>query len=64
MVYEWEFQPFIELESPSFKDALYQDCLKLAQWFWKKIFLISSMYFCYFVIIFLGKGQRRSFEQT
>ena len=36
----------------------------MAQWFWKKIFLISSMYFCYFVIIFLGKGQRRSFEQT
>ena len=57
MVYEWEFQPFIELESPSSKDALYQDCLKLAQWFWRKDFLISSMYFCYFVFISLGKGQ-------
>ena len=26
------------LESPSSKDALCQDCLKLAQWFWRRIF--------------------------
>ena len=27
-----------KLESPSAKDALYQDWLKLAQWFWRRIF--------------------------
>ena len=41
-----------KLESPSPKDALCQDWLKLAQWFWRKDFLISSMYFCDFVFIF------------
>ena len=48
-----------KLESPSSKDALCQDWLKLAQWFLeKRIFKkkIPSMYFRYFVIISLGKG--------
>ena len=40
-----------KLESPSPLDALCQDCLKLAQWFWRRgFFKILSMYFCYFVI--------------
>ena len=34
-----------KLESPSPKDALFQDCLKLAQWFWRREF-------CYFINIF------------
>ena len=42
-----------KLESPSPKDALCQVWLKFAQWFWRRrLFLISSRYFCYFVIIF------------
>ena len=38
-------------ESPSPKDALCQDWVKLAQWFWRRRFLNLSMYFHYFVII-------------
>ena len=39
-----------KLESPSTKNALCQAWLKLAQWFWRRrLFLISSMYFHYFV---------------
>ena len=38
-------------ESPPAKGALCQVWLKLAQWFWRRFFLISSMYFCYFLII-------------
>ena len=45
-----------KLESPSPKDALCQVLLKLAQWFWgRRFFLISTMYFPYFVIIFHWK---------
>ena len=40
-----------KLESPSPKDALCQVWLKLAQWFLRRSFFISSMYFRYFVII-------------
>ena len=40
-----------KLEPPSSKDALCQVWLKLAQWFWKRRFLISSMLFHYFIII-------------
>ena len=40
------------LESTSLKDALCQVWLKLVQWFLRRrFFLISSMYFCYFLII-------------
>ena len=39
------------LESPTPKNALCQVWLALTQWFWRGIFLISSMYFCYFIII-------------
>ena len=54
-----EFSPFgkggglhlNKLESPSPKDALCQVWLKLAQWFLRRSFFISSMYFRYFVII-------------
>ena len=39
-----------KLESPSPKDALCQVGMKLALWFWRRrFFLISSMYFHYFV---------------
>ena len=48
-----------KLESPSPKDALCQDRLKLIQWLWRRL-----MYFYYFVIIPLGKGCDPSFEQT
>ena len=40
-----------KLESPSPKDALCQVWLKITQWFWRRIFFMSSMYFHYFVII-------------
>ena len=40
-----------KLGSPSFKDALCQVWLKLVQWFLRRFFKISSMYFRYFVII-------------
>ena len=43
---------FLNLEPPSPKDALCPVCLKLALWFWKEDFKISSMYFCYFVLEF------------
>ena len=41
----------LNLESLSPKDALCQVWLQLAQWFWRKRFLISSMYLCHFVIV-------------
>ena len=45
-----------KLESPSPRDALCQVWLKFAQWFCRRrLFLISSRYFCYFVIIFPQK---------
>ena len=37
-----------KLETPSPKDALCQVWLKLAQWLWRRRFLISSKYFRYF----------------
>ena len=40
-----------KLESPSPKNALCQDWLKLAHWFWRSEFFISSIYFHYFVLI-------------
>ena len=40
-----------KLKSPSPKDALCQVWLKLGHTFWRRIFLISSMYLRYFVII-------------
>ena len=41
-----------KLEYPSPKEALCQVWLNLAQWFWRRrFFLISSIYFHYFVII-------------
>ena len=41
-----------KLGSPSQKEVLCQVWLKLVQWFLRRrVFLISSMYFCYFVII-------------
>ena len=44
--FNWQF------ESTSPKDSLCQVWLKLSQWFWgRRFFLISSMYFPYFVII-------------
>ena len=47
-----------KLESPLPKDALCQVWLKLAQWFWRRFFLISSMYFHYFIIISPWKRAR------
>ena len=40
-----------KFESPSPKDAFCQVWLKLAQWFWRRNILNTSMYFRYFVII-------------
>ena len=41
-----------KLESPSPKDALCQDCLILAQWFWRRSFLkFPQCIFHYFVMI-------------
>ena len=54
---------FDKPESPSPKDALWQVWLKLAQRFWRRNFWISSMYFCYFVIISPWKRAGPSFEQ-
>ena len=54
--------PSFEQTSP--KDALCQVWLKLAQWFWRRFFLISSMYFLnYFLFPPLGKRRGPSFEQ-
>ena len=44
-----------KLEFPSLNNASCQICLKLAQSFWRRRFLISSMYFHYFVMIPLWK---------
>ena len=41
-----------KLESPSPKDDMCQVLLKLTQKFWRRRFLISSMYFYYFIIIY------------
>ena len=46
------------LHLPSPKDALCQVWLKLAQWFWRRRFYISSMYFHHFVIISPWKRAR------
>ena len=52
LLYEnWMVIHLNKLESPSPKDALWQVCLKLVQWFLRNFFFISSMYFCYVVII-------------
>ena len=52
IIYEnWMVLQLNTLESPLQKDALCQIWLKLALWFWRKRFLISSMYFCYLIII-------------
>ena len=63
----WELNGFSfkQIESPTPKDALWQVWLKLVQWFSRRrYFLISSMYFRYFVIISpLEKGWAL-FEQT
>ena len=40
-----------KLESTSPKDALCQVWLKLAQWFWRRFLIFSSMYFGFFIII-------------
>ena len=40
-----------KLESSSPRNAFCQVWLKLAQWFWRRFFKISSMHFCYFIII-------------
>ena len=41
-----------KLESPTPKDALCQDWLKLAQWFWRRRFLnFVNVHFHYFIII-------------
>ena len=40
-----------KLDFPPLKDALCQVWLKLGHTFWRRIFLISSMYLRYFVII-------------
>ena len=47
----------------SFKDALCKIWLKLAHRFWRRRFLISSMYFSYFVIISPWLKVFFSFEQ-
>jgi hypothetical protein len=41
----------LNLESPLPKDDLYQVCLKLASWFWRRRFLNFLVYFYSFVII-------------
>ena len=50
-------------EFSSFKDALCKIWLKLAHRFWRRRFLISSMYFSYFVIISPWLKVFFSFEQ-
>ena len=40
-----------KIESLSPEDALCQVWLKLGQWFWRRFSLISSMFFCFFIII-------------
>ena len=45
-----------KLESPSHKDGLCQVWLKLGQWFLRRRFFNSSMYFRYCVIISPWKG--------
>ena len=41
-----------KLESPSLNDAFCQNWLKLAQWFWRRIFQnFINVYFHYFIII-------------
>ena len=54
----------LELESPSSKDALCQVWLKLAKWFWRKHFSISSMFFLFSTLSPVRKGHGPSFEQT
>ena len=54
-----------KLESPSPKDALCQDWLKLAQWFWRREFFNFVNVFSLFRYDPpLRKGQGPSFEQT
>ena len=53
-----------KLESTSPKDALCQVWLKVAQWFWKRGYYISSMHVCFFITISLGRGRGPSFVQT
>ena len=55
----------INLESPSPKDALCQDWLKLAQWFWRRRFFNFINVFSLFCNnLSLEKGGGPSFEQT
>ena len=54
-----------KLESPSPKDALYQDCLKLAQWFWRRrVFNLINVFSLFSNYLPRGKGRGPSFEQT
>ena len=53
-----------KLESPSLKEALCQILLKLAQWFWRRRFLICQYILSISQLSPLGKGRGPSFEQT
>ena len=56
-----------KLESPSQKDSLFQVCLKLAQWFWRRrCFHFIYVFFGGLIswLSTLGKGQGPSFEET
>ena len=62
-VWELNGSSFEQTWIPSSKDALCQVWLKLVQWFWKRRFLNSSVYFHYFAIISLGQGWGPSFDK-
>ena len=51
MVFFFLLFPYNLLEFHSPKNALCQSWPNLVQWFWSKRFYISSMNFCYFIII-------------
>ena len=54
-----------KLESPSPKDAFCQECLKLAQWFWRRRFLnFVNVFSLFHYYLPLEKGGGPSFEQT
>ena len=53
-----------KLEFPSSKDALCQVWLKLAQWFWRRIFKSCQFIFIISQLSPLWEGRGPSFEQT
>ena len=54
-----------KLESPSPTDAFCQDCLKLAQWFWRRGFLnFVNVFLLFCNYLPLEKGGGPSFEET